>query len=159
MWARFVNTIPRGLSSGLQFRADNPPQTGAFALPPFTNFPALTDIPEPAEEIKQPEGVQPVLGTIEDEDLPSEADAMTGSKRAEEVASEIPQGTVARMKQQLTEREEARAAASSSENKWDSPNDRGSCKAAKNDSGARWFVTNEEMEILLIQKQHQNSVI
>ena len=47
------------------------------------------------------------------------------------------------MKQQLKEREEAEAAAaSSSENKWDSPRDRGSCKAAKNTSGAKWFVTN-----------------
>ena len=127
MWARFVNTIPRGLSSGLQFRADNPPQEGPFALPPFTNFLALTDIPEPAEEIKQPEGVQPVLATIEDED---EDDAMTGSKKADE------------------------ATVSSSENEWAPAYDAGDCRGATNGVES-WLVTRDGASINQDQAREQ----
>ena len=127
MWARFVNTIPRGLSSGLQFRADNPPQEGPFALPPFTNFLALTDIPEPAEEIKQPKGVQSVLATIEDED---EDDAMTGSNKAEE------------------------ATVSSSENEWAPAYDAGDCRGATNGVES-WLVTRDGDSINQDQAEEQ----
>ena len=65
-WTTLLSTFPPALVRGFDLRPNSVPTTGPLSLPAFPVFPALTDRPEPTKEIKQPEGVQPVIASLDE---------------------------------------------------------------------------------------------